>query len=121
MTVLSMVEATGGTPEQLAKIASDLFNGDDVAFRATEETMHLLHVDGLQLEGRDRSGRDRSQILAVGLRNPDGSGRGRVRWSCIRSLLMALVEQQGFVLMCRMPSTEKPRDSKWMVAVEGSG
>ena len=55
--ILAKVEEVGGRPDQMARHASTLFDGGDVFFRSSEETMILMGSDGLQIHDGRRSQR----------------------------------------------------------------
>ena len=84
--ILADVERMGGAPDQMAHHASTLFNGGDVFFRSSEDTITMMGSGGLQIhDGR------RSQRLVV-CAPPEWIGPGK---GSVELHPMALVSSVG--------------------------
>ena len=72
--ILSKVEEAGGVPDQMARHASTLFDGGNVFFRSSEETIILMGSDGLQIH----DGRRSQRLVVCGPPELVGPGEGSV-------------------------------------------
>ena len=77
ITVLSEVEAAGGSTQQMAQNASVLFEGGLLGSRTSEETMTVRSSVGLQIQDGDRSQR----LIVAGAPEWVGRGAGSVEIS----------------------------------------
>ncbi len=120
--ILAEVEQMGGAPEQMAHHASTLFDGGDVFFRSSEDTMTMMGSDGLQI--RDGA---RSQRLVV-CAPPEWIGPGKGSVELHPMALVSSVGCQALVSDVQEAINKKTKkqqmgqapDLKWLaVIVEG--
>ena len=73
-SALAVVEAAGGTPEQMMSAAQAAFEEDLLVLQGYEETVTLTEFAGLQIEDGERS----RHVYVGGVPEPVGPGRGAV-------------------------------------------